>query len=101
MDWFEIPLISVGQKFQISLNGVTYIMRVHWCLPGNFWALDIANQNDVPIVQGIPLIPGGDLLQQYGYLNFGGELHIVTDYDSDAPPTATNLGSQSHLYFVT
>jgi hypothetical protein len=46
-------------------------------------------------------VPGIDLLEQFGYLNFGGELRVETDFDKNAPPTSANLGSQSHLYFVT
>lgn len=98
---FEIPLISMPQTFQISLAGVTYNLELRWIQHGQFWVLDINDQNDVPIVNGIPLITGGDLLAPYGYLNFGGQLQVTTDFNLNAPPTSSNLGSQAHLYFVT
>lgn len=97
----EIPLISLPQKFKISLANVTYNMTLRWNQPGEFWCLDIADNNGNPIYDGIPLITGADLLEQFDYLAFGGQLQVATDYDTGAPPTSSNLGTQSHLYFVT
>jgi hypothetical protein len=97
----EIPLISAPQKFEITLAGVAYNMTVRWCAPGQFWGLDIRDQDNVDILLGVPLITGGDLLDGYEYLDIGGQLWVVTDYDAGAPPTSSNLGTQSHLYFVT
>ena len=97
----EIPLIpSTAQTFTITLVGVTYTMTVHWCAPSSCWVLDIADQNAVPIVSGIPIITGADLLAAYGYLGIGGQLIVQTDYDVDAVPTFDNLGDTSHLFFL-
>lgn len=101
MTTFEIPLISMPQKFSVSLAGVTYNMTLRWCAPGQFWCLDINTVNDDSIRSGIPLITGADLLESFGYLNFGGQLIVTTDFDAGAPPTSDNLGAQSHLFFVT
>lgn len=101
MSTFEIPLISMPQSFEIALGGVTYNLTLRWIDAGQFWVLDINDQNNVPIVNGIPLNTGGDLLEPYGYLNFGGQLQVTTDFDLNAPPTSANLGSQAHLFFVT
>lgn len=101
MSTFKIPLINAPQTFEISLAGVTYNMTLRWIQAGQFWVLDIADINDVPIVQGIPLITGGDLLEPYAYLNFGGQLQVTTNSDTGAPPTSSNLGSDANLYFVT
>lgn len=98
---FEIPLLSVPQKFSVSLNSVTYNMTLRWNSFGQFWCLDIYDQNDGPILCGVPLIPGVDLLAPYGYMNFGGQLVVQSDFDPGAAPTSDNLGTQSHLFFVT
>lgn len=89
------------QTFQVALAGVTYNLTLRWIQHGQFWVLDINDQANNPIVNGIPLITGADLLAAYAYLNFGGQLQVVTDFDFNAPPTSANLGSQAHLYFVT
>lgn len=97
----EIPLISMPQRFTITLAGVSYNMILRWNEPGQFWGLDILDQNDEDILTGVPLITGANLLEGYDYLNFGGALTVSTDYDVGAPPTSSNLGSQSHLWFTT
>lgn len=98
---FEIPLISEPQRFSVSLAGVTYNITLRWNQPGQFWGMDIADINDVPIIQGVPLVTGANLLEQFDYLGIGGRMVVTTDYNASAPPTSSNLGTQSHLYFVT
>lgn len=99
--YYEIPLSGVAQKFSISLGGVPYQMLLAWRdVDQGGWFLDIADSNAAPIVQGIPLITGADLLAQYTDKGFGGQLLVATDGDADLVPTYANLGGQSHLYFA-
>lgn len=97
---FEIPLTPLPQSLTIDLGSTTYQMTVTYNGDSNTWTLDIAAVDGTPVLQGIPVITGCDLLEQYGYLNFGGQLLVQTDHDVDAVPTADNLGITSHLYFV-
>ena len=101
---FEIPLQATPQTLSVSLNGNTYNLTVHWCdgptIQSPCWILDIADVNDNPLAQGIPMVTGADLLEQFGYLGIGGQLFVQTDNDPDAVPTFTNLGTIGHLYFV-
>jgi hypothetical protein len=99
---FEIPLSSVNQTLAIILNNVPYVLRLIFCQTTDSsacWLLDINDQNDNPIVCGIPLVTGADLLEQYKYLNFGFILYCFSDSVSSAIPTFANLGTTSHLYF--
>lgn len=99
---YEIPLTPSPQVFKISLGGVTYTLTLSWnTAPTGGWVLDIADVNDNPIVGGIPLVTGVDLLAQYGYLGFNGQLVAQSDFDVTVPPTYQNLGITSHLYFLT
>lgn len=99
---FEIPLSPNPQAFRIQLAGVTYAVQVVWRdTDGGGWVLDLATNDGAPIVQGIPIVTGADLLEQYEYLGLGGRLEVQTDHDVDALPTYENLGQASHLYFVT
>lgn len=97
---FEIPLLSTPQSLSISLAGTQYNLIVRWNDPAQVWVLDINDSNNNPIVNGIALTTGVDLLGQYKYLNFGGSLYLQTDYDTLADATFYNLGSTAHLYFV-
>ncbi|NML34953.1 phage baseplate plug family protein [Paraburkholderia antibiotica] len=96
---FEIPLTPVPRTFLVSLVGAQYQFTLQWRDPTG-WFLDIADSTGNPMVSGIPLVTGVDLLAQYKYMSFGFELWVQTDA-ADAPPTYTNLGSTSHLYAVT
>lgn len=102
----EIPLFSAPQKLAIALGGIPYSLTVKWNdtvygggLAEPCWILDIADANEVPIITGIPLVTGADLLAQYKYLGIKGQLIVQTDNDSNAVPTASNLGTEGHLYF--
>lgn len=102
MAFFEIPLTPQPQKFSIQLGQVTYNMRVFWCdAPTGGWVVDINDSDDIPIINGVPLVTGANLLEQLDYLNIPGQLIVQTDFDVNAVPTFGNLGVQSHLYFIT
>jgi len=100
MQTFEIPLSAQAQTFNVTLVGVQYQFTLLWRdTTYGGWFLDIADAAGNALVSGISLVTGVDLLVQYSYLTFGFELWVQTDA-ADAPPTFTNLGTDSHLYCV-
>jgi len=101
MSAYEIPLKPKGQTFTIALAGVTYNITLFWNRAANCWMINIADAKSVMLVAGIPLVTGLDLLAQYKYLGINGSLVVQTDFNAAAIPTLTNLGSESHLFFVT
>lgn len=91
----EIKLLGgaeyANQEFSAQLNGKTIVFRLHYCGYGNppFWNLDLYYKGE-PIVQGLTLVGGCDLLSPY---RLGiGSLVLVGD-----DPTLDNLGSDCHL----
>lgn len=97
---FEIPLTAQPQTFLVALAGVQYQFTLFWRDTTNGgWILDIADATGNPLITGMPLVTGVNLLAQYAYVGIPGELWVQTDA-ADAPPTYTNLGTESHLYFV-
>lgn len=101
MPVFEIPMAAQAQTFSITLNGKDYVMRTVWGQESEAWLLDIADANEVPLVQGIPMLTGADLLAQFEYLGIGGALIVQTDSNPDVVPGYDSLGTTGHLYFVT
>jgi len=103
---YEIPLSGMPQRFAIQLLGVTYILNFQYrdappeMAGGGGWVMDIADGQNNPLVCGIPLVTGADLLEQYYYLGFGGMFWVVSDGDMNAVPTFANLGSLSHLCWI-
>lgn len=96
---FEVPLNANPQRMSIPLGDKTYQITVRWNVPMNSWSLDIADQDGNELVNSIPMVTGANLLEQYDYLEFGGDLFAFTDNELDEPPTFTNLGDTGHLYF--
>jgi len=97
---FEIPLLPQNQRFGIFLSGASYTLEVRWNKFSNSWSMDVYNVNNLPILLGVPLVTGSDLLAQFAYLGIGGQMIVQSDGDAGAVPTYTNLGSISHLYYV-
>lgn len=97
---FEIPLIAAPQAFSISIGNTTYNMDLAWNTVSENWVLDISDLSNNPLIQGIPLITGADLLEQYAYVGLGVQLYAQTDNAPGVVPTYDNLGIDSHLYFA-
>ena len=94
-----IPLSPEPQSLGITLAGQEYRLTVRWAetVEGG-WMLDIQKpENAGPIIMGLPLVTGCDLLEPFGYMEFGGELWL----DSFLPATPDNLGTEAELVFVT
>jgi hypothetical protein len=96
-----IPLLSTNQRLSITLSGVLYNLNVYWCRPAQAWILDMADVSGVPILSGVALVTGSDLLAQYSYLGIPGQLLVQSSETTLAMPTFTNLGQQSNLYYRT
>lgn len=99
---YEIPLTAEAQRFAIQLAGKVYQMTLQWRNNAQGgWVLDIADAEGTLIVSGIALVTGTDLLGQYDYLGIGGSLLVLNSSGGDEAPTFTDLGTDTHLVFVT
>jgi hypothetical protein len=100
--FYTIPLQPNPQTLTITLSGVVYNLALKYQnVPMGGWTLDINDINNNPILQGIPLVVGANLLHQYQYLNPGWILRVQTTSDTNEVPTFTNLGTDGLLYWVT
>ena len=98
---FLIPLQpATPQVVNVTMASVNYILTVRWNAQSSSWMIDIADSSGNPIVSGIAMVTGADLLEQFGYLNFGGQLRAWTKDNTDAVPTFGNLGGNGNLYFL-
>jgi hypothetical protein len=100
---YEIPTASQPQTQVISLNGTVYTLTLHWCAPASCWILDIADKSGNPILTGIPLVTGANLLDQFDYLNIGngGALIVQSSNDPTLVPSFSTLGTTGHLFFIS
>lgn len=95
----EIPLSPENQKFSIALYGKSLQISLIW--RATFWCLDIMDGAGNPLINGIPLVSGVNLLEQYNHLGLGFALYLSCDDPLNDYPTETDLGIKSHLYAVT
>ena len=100
MSRYIVPLTPEPQAFDVVLAGVSYRLTVRWCgAPEGGWMLDLADAEGAPLVAGIPLVTGADLLAPYPDLAIGGMLWLyATD---DLPPGYDGLGGTVQLIFET
>lgn len=101
---FEIPLSGSPETFSINLNGTPYRLTTRYCDAQNGgWFLDIADSAGNPIVSGISLVTGVNVLGQYGYADIaaGAALYVVNVAGGDAAPTFDNLGTDVRLVLAT
>jgi len=98
---YEIPLVAGPQSVKVPINGLRYGFTFKWNVPANNWVIDIDDPDGNPLVHGIPMVTGVDLLAPFGYLGLGVQLIVQTDGNPLATPTFSNLGQGSHLYLIT
>lgn len=95
----EIPLTADNQEFSINIAGTTYRISIIW--RDLYWIMDLQNDRAEPVISGIPLVTGADLLAQYAHMNLGFKLVVVCDDNAQDYPTKTDLGGRSHLLVAT
>ena len=98
-----IPFAGVPETFLTQLGTVTYKFAASWRDdPGGMggWFIDILDSGSNPILQGVPLVTGADLLAQYAYLGLGFRLFVQTAQNPDAVPTFDNLGGDANVFAI-
>lgn len=95
----EIPLKPSAQTLRCSIGGTFCNLTITW--RGNGYILDIADTNKSPIVSGLSLVTGADLLAQLKHLGITGALVILSDSDPSQVPLYDTLGISSHLCVIT
>lgn len=101
MNYYEVPLTPLPQKIGIILAAKPWNLGIYWNDFSSKWILDISDQNDVPVLSGLPVVAGVDLLGQHQHLGFGGSLVVQTDSNPYKDPSYTDFGLGSRLIFVT
>jgi hypothetical protein len=98
----EIRLAARPQTVQVTLAGVVYTLQLYWNVFTDCWVIDIGDRSGNPLIRGIPLITGANLLAQFSYIGIPGQLLVISDQKPpDAVPGFTDLSVTGHLYYVT
>ena len=92
---------TADRTFSVVLSVVTSSARISITWRDLYWVLDLQNDRGEPVISGIPLVTGADLLAQYDYMGLGFKLVVVCDDSTQDYPTKTDLGGRSHLLVST
>jgi hypothetical protein len=102
----EIPTLA-GQPFSenVTWDGVAYALQFKWNPSIQAWMLDISDTAGVPLLMGLALVTGCDVLEQFIYLPLGAHTAITVmtigpGISPDTVPNFDNLGADGHVYLV-
>lgn len=87
---YELPITNdPSQEFVCELDEKKYLFRLQLNVRGEVWTLDINTFDDVPIVTGLAMVIGSDLLESNRFIK--GELFVVDYTGRGIDPSAENL----------
>lgn len=95
---YEVPLQAFAQRLSVRFPNTSYVIVVKWNTPAECWIADFYDLVNNPVLRGVALVTGADLLEQFAYLDFGGALIASSDFDPSAVPTYADLGTTGHLF---
>lgn len=94
---YELPMTSdASQEFISTIDGVKYLFRVQLNVRSDIWTIDVNTVGDVPIIAGMPLVMGVDLLSTE---RFARGLLFLVDYSGrGVDPTADNINNYGLIW---
>jgi hypothetical protein len=103
----EIPTLS-GRPFSeiVTWQGASYTLHFKWNRMAQYWLLDIWDGlNAAPILSGLAVVTGCDVLEQFAYLPLAAHtiITVMTIGPANSPdqiPNFTNLGGDGRVYLV-
>jgi hypothetical protein len=100
-----IDLTNIAnQTYTLEVPGddqnITFIITQSWNAQAHYWVIGIYGNDGNPIVIGVPLLCGHDLLEQYQYLNIGSLYVVNTGDPTIEAPDDTNIGQNFKLLWV-
>lgn len=95
---FELPITNEpSQEFICELAGIDYIFRLTLNVRADLWMLDVSSVDDYPIVQGLPLVLGSDLLATE---RFTVGMLFIADYNNKGDdPNGDNISDYGLIWW--
>lgn len=105
MFWIPIPSNNAKFSFSINLDGVVYRFTFTFNTRQLSWDLLLAEQDGTPILSGVKILPGIELLFRHKDSRLpGGLIHIIDpqNLEKGLRPTRNSLSSQAiRLLYMT
>lgn len=105
MATFRIPTIFgrriVDYTQSTIIDGREYLLRFFWNQRNGTWYMDLRDQDESPIVTGLPLVLGASLVKYVTDSRlFNGALIAIDLTGLHAQPNIDELGDRVRLYFI-
>lgn len=100
----EIPLTSefANFQFQTILELQVYGFEMSWNQRYERWSMTLLTSNDVPLVEGVPVMSGPVVLEQYVYEGMPpGKIVFVDTSGEDIDPGRNDLGDRVRMFYIT
>lgn len=78
---YEIPLNNGNQKFNIRLGSAQYKLQLIYRVKS--WYLDIFDNAEKPLIAGLPLVMGDNLLVQHQHI-IKGALYVLNTNEDES-----------------
>jgi hypothetical protein len=102
MAYIELPVAAdtPHQSFSVTLNGTVFGFKLRYNSRAGHWALDLYDAGANPLLSGIAIRLGVDLLAQYaGDTLPAGSLFAINWVDAYSEPDRDNFGSDVSLVY--
>lgn len=101
MAYIELPIDNTAdQSFTTTLDGAVYRIHLRYNTRGGFWAIDILDASDTPLILGLAIRLGIDLLAQYTEDIPPGQLFAINYADQYTEPNRDNFGTDVMLVYM-
>jgi hypothetical protein len=98
---YSLPVKPYAVKFRIMVGNTDYWFQTQYREAEEAgWVLDLLDANEQPMIMGIALVAGLDLMWQYHHMGVGFSLVLKTREDRGTP-TYESLGTDDELLLVT
>lgn len=86
--------------FSLALEGVNYYFSFEWNERGQFWTMDILDQDQNYLVAGVRMVSGIDLLSRFKNTKLPPGIFILNDTSSKGrDPSFFNFGTEIIMFY--
>lgn len=99
----QIPVTSDNRNYQfrISLDGVVYTLAFRLNSRMNRWFMDVKDSDDLPLIMGVALLQGTDLIERFKAAALPAGHFIIFNIENETLEAgADDLGANSLLLYA-
>ena len=103
MAFVKIPIRTdlPAYDFSITLEGIIYFLAFEWNERGQYWSMDILDQDQNHLVAGVRMTVNVDLLGRFKNTQLPAGVFLLLDSSGkNLDPSASNFGTVVELFYA-